>query len=104
MARSASEFLLEIGQLLKAARKGRQLTQEQVADMSGISRPRYREIEAGSTAARTTTLINIARALGLELMLIPQAMVPAVDALLRPHDDLDDLPAFMAHPDGDENV
>ena len=104
MTRSASETLLEIGQLLKAARKGRQLTQEQVADMAGISRPRYREIEAGSSAARTTTLINIARALGLELMLIPQAMVPAVDALLRPHDDLDDLPAFMAHPDGDEHV
>ena len=80
------------------------LTQEQVADMAGISRPRYREIEAGSSAARTTTLINIARALGLELMLIPQAMVPAVDALLRPHDDLDDLPAFMAHADGDENA
>ncbi|MCB5205211.1 helix-turn-helix domain-containing protein [Neorhizobium sp. T786] len=104
MARSESESLLEIGQLLKATRKGRQLTQEQVADMAGISRPRYREIEAGSSAARTTTLINIARALGLELMLIPQAMVPAVGSLLRPHDDLDDLPAFLAHPDGDENV
>jgi transcriptional regulator with XRE-family HTH domain len=104
MARSESESLLEIGQLLKATRKGKQLTQEQVADMAGISRPRYREIEAGSSAARTTTLINIGRALGLELMLIPQAMVPAVGALLRPHDDVDDLPAFMAHPDGDENV
>jgi hypothetical protein len=42
----------------------------------------YREIEAGSTAARTTTLINISRALGLELMLVAQATVPAVDALL----------------------
>jgi transcriptional regulator with XRE-family HTH domain len=104
MARSESESLREIGQLLKATRKGRHLTQEQVADMAGISRPRYREIEVGSSAARTTTLINIARALGLELMLIPQAMVPAVDALLRPHDDVDDLPAFMARPDGDENV
>ncbi|RYF33754.1 MAG: helix-turn-helix domain-containing protein, partial [Cytophagaceae bacterium] len=62
MAPSESDALLEIGQLLKATRKGLQLTQEQVADMSGISRPRYREIEAGSTAARTTTLINIARA------------------------------------------
>ncbi len=104
MARSESESLLEIGQLLKATRKARQLTQEQVADMAGISRPRYREIEAGSSSARTTTLINIGRALGLELMLIPQAMVPAVGALLRPQDDLDDLPAFIAHPDGDENV
>jgi len=80
------------------------MTQEQVAGMAGISRPRYCEIEAGSSAARTTTLINIPRALGLELMFIPQAMVPAVDALLRPHDDVDDLPAFMARPDGSENV
>lgn len=72
--------------------------------MAGVSRPRYREIEAGGSAAPTTTLINIARALGLELMLVPQAMVPAVDALLRPQDDIDDLPAFIAHPDEDENV
>ena len=100
-ARSESDALLDIGHSLKATRKVKRLTQEQVADMAGISRPRYREIEAGSSSARTTTLINIARALGLELMLIPQAMVPAVDGLLRPHDDLDDLPAFVAHPDGD---
>lgn len=99
MAQPVSDALLDIGQLLKATRKDRQLTQEQVADMAGISRPRYREIEAGSSSARTTTLINIARALGLELMLIPQAIVPAVDALLRPHDDPDDLPAFTSNPD-----
>lgn len=101
---AGSEALLEIGDLLKATRKGLGLTQEQVADMAGLSRPRYREIEAGSRAARTTTLINISRALGLELMLIPQAMFPAVDALLRPHDDYDDLPAFISHPDGDANA
>lgn len=104
MARLESEPLLEIAQLLKSTRKGQRLTQEQVADMAGISRPRYREIEAGSSSARTTTLINIARALGLELMLVPQALVPAVHSMLRPQDDLDDLPAFIAHPDEDENV
>lgn len=96
-----SDALVEIGGLLKAARKGLALTQEQVAHMAGISRPRYREIEAGSSAARTTTLINIARALGFELMFIPQAMVPAVNALLQPYDSDDDLPAFVASPDGD---
>lgn len=104
MAQLASEPLLEIAQLLKSTRKGQRLTQEQVAEMAGISRPRYREIEAGSSSARTTTLVNIARALGLELMLVPQALVPAVNSLLRPQDDLDDLPAFVAHPDEDENV
>ncbi len=74
------------------------MTQEQLADLAGISRPRYRDIETGAAAARTTTLMNIARALGLEMMLVPQAMVPAVQALLRPHDE-DDLPAFVSQPD-----
>jgi transcriptional regulator with XRE-family HTH domain len=99
-----SEALLAIGRLLKTARKTLGLTQEQVAELAGISRPRYREIEAGSVAARTTTLINISRALGFELMLIPQAMVPAVDALLRPHHDDDDIPAFVVSADGDANA
>ena len=98
------DILLEIGLLLKAARKGLQLTQEQVAEMSGISRPRYREIEAGSAAARVTTLINIARTLSLELMFVPQAMVPAVDALLQPHDDDDDMPAFIPSTEGDADA
>ncbi|PKA45279.1 XRE family transcriptional regulator [Rhizobium sullae] len=99
---SESETLLEIGRLLRRARLSSALTQEQVADLAGISRPRYRDIETGTAAARVTTLINIARALGLEMMLVPQAMIPAVQALLRPHDD-DDLPAFVSQPDDDDH-
>lgn len=99
---SESVGLLEIGHLLKQARLTASLTQEQVADMAGISRPRYRDIETGTAAARATTLMNIARALGLEMMLIPQSMVPAVKSLLRPHDD-DDLPAFVSQPDEDDH-
>lgn len=98
---SESAALLEIGRLLKQARLAASLTQEQIADMAGISRPRYRDIETGTAAARATTLINIARALGLEMMLIPQTMVPAVKSLLRPHDD-DDLPAFVSQAEEDD--
>ena len=93
-----SESLDEIGAMFRGARQAARLTQEQVAALAGITRPRYREIEAGSAAARATTLINIARALGLEMMLVPQSLVPAVNALLRPNDD-DDLPAFVAQTD-----
>jgi len=93
--------LLEIGRLLKQARLAASLTQEQVASLAGISRPRYRDIETGTAAARATTLMNITRALGLEMMLIPQAMVPAVKSLLRPQDD-DDLPAFVSQPADDD--
>lgn len=99
---SKSARLFEIGHLLKQARLTASLTQEKVADMAGISRPRYRDIETGAAAARATTLMNITRALGLEMMLIPQSMVPAVKSLLQPHED-DDLPAFVSQPDEDDH-
>jgi len=95
-----SATLQGIGDRLREARRTAGLTQEQVADLAGISRPRYRDIETGVAAARASTLMNVARALGLEVMLVPQAMIPAVRALLQPqHDDDDDLPAFV--PQGD---
>lgn len=93
----APEILREIGSLLRQARSAAGLTQEQVANLAGISRPRYRDIETGISAARVTTLMNISRALGLEMMLVPQAIIPAVRALMRPQDD-DDLPAFVTEP------
>ncbi|SFP78199.1 Helix-turn-helix domain-containing protein [Bradyrhizobium sp. Ghvi] len=57
-----SEATFQLGQLLRDARKQAGLTQEQVAERAGISRPRYRDIEQGAAAARATTLINVARA------------------------------------------
>jgi transcriptional regulator with XRE-family HTH domain len=98
-----SEALNDLGRILHEARTQAGLTQEQVAERAGISRPGYRDIEHGGAAARATTLINVARALGLELMLIPQAMVPGVQALLRPSDD-DDRPAFTTEPDEDDHA
>ncbi|MGP3699437.1 helix-turn-helix domain-containing protein [Rhodobacter sp. NSM] len=88
-----SEAMRMIGKLFRRKRQAARLTQEQVADLAGISRPRYRDVETGTAAPRTTTLINIARSLGLEVMLVPQALVPAVEALLRPEDE-EDRPAF----------
>ncbi|MDE5446723.1 helix-turn-helix transcriptional regulator [Bradyrhizobium hipponense] len=93
-----SEATHHLGRLLRDARKQAGLTQQQVAERAGISRPRYRDIEQGDAAARANTLINVARALGMELMLIPQAMVPGVNALLRPSDD-EDRPAFTTDAD-----
>ena len=100
--KAKDEALGLIGSHVRRARLAARLTQEQVADLAGISRPRYRDIETGAAAARTTTLINIARALGLEMMLVPQMMVPAVKALLRP-DAEDDPPAFSPQPEDDDD-
>ncbi|TWB88968.1 helix-turn-helix protein [Bradyrhizobium macuxiense] len=97
------DAIRDLGKILQDARRQAKLTQEQVAERAGISRPSYRDIENGGAAARATTLINIARALGMELMLIPQAMVPAVQALLRPSAD-DDHPAFTIEPDDNDHA
>lgn len=95
-----NQSLKQIGTLLRKTREQAGLTQEEVADRADLSRPRYREIEAGESAARATTLMNIARALGMEMMFIPQAVVPAVEAMTRPYDD--DRPAFSTDPIEDE--
>jgi transcriptional regulator with XRE-family HTH domain len=95
-----SELLKDLGRLLRQTRDSAGLTQEQTADLAGISRPRYRDVETGAAAARATTLVNIARALGMEMMLVPQRMVPAIEAMLRPAAD-DDRPAFVPEPDDD---
>jgi transcriptional regulator with XRE-family HTH domain len=99
---SGSDLLQELGALFRSAREKAGLTQEETADRAGLSRPRYRDIEKGAAAARATTLVNIARALGMEVMLIPQAMVPGVQAMLRPAVD-DDRPAFIAEPEEDDD-
>jgi transcriptional regulator with XRE-family HTH domain len=103
MVTTENELLKQLGRRFRAARVAAGLTQEQTADRANISRPRYRDIETGAAAARTTTLVNIARALGMEMMLIPQAMVPAVQSMLRPTDDVEDRPAFTSDVEEDES-
>jgi DNA-binding XRE family transcriptional regulator len=94
-----SDLLSELGHLFREGRRRAKLTQDQVALRAGLSRVSYRAVETGAAAPRASTLINIARALGMEMMLIPKEMVPAVQAMLRSGGD--DQPAFTADPDED---
>jgi DNA-binding XRE family transcriptional regulator len=94
-----SKLLTELGLLFRQGRQRAQLTQDQVASRAGLSRPSYRAIETGAAAARASTLVNIARALGMEMMLIPKQLVPAVQAMLHAGDE--DQPAFTADPEDD---
>lgn len=103
MALAPNLLLQELGSRFRRARIAAGLSQEQIALRANISRPRYRDIETGTAAARATTLVNIARALGMEMMLIPQAMVPAVQSMLQPAED-DDPPAFTSDAESEEGL
>lgn len=96
--------LNDIAAILHEARKTQGMTQARVAQLAGISRPRYRDIESGTAAPRITTLIAIARSLGLDVMLLPQRFIPAVEAMMTPGDPDDDRPAFAPrhYPEDDD--
>ncbi|MGY4335036.1 transcriptional regulator with XRE-family HTH domain [Bradyrhizobium sp. LB7.2] len=99
MLPASDQFLKDLGTRFRKARMAAGLSQQQIAQRANISRPRYRDIETGVAAARATTLVNVARALGMEMMLIPQPMVPAIQSMLQPDDD--DRPAFTSDAEED---
>jgi transcriptional regulator with XRE-family HTH domain len=70
-------------QTIKAAREKKGLSQRALAAKIGVPQSHISKIEAGVVDLQTSSLIEIARALDLELMLIPRALLPAAQALQR---------------------
>jgi transcriptional regulator with XRE-family HTH domain len=73
-----------VGRLLAAARERLGLSQSELARRLGVSGANLSRIEHGADL-RVSTLLDVARALQLEPMLVPKESVPSVRALL---DDL----------------
>jgi transcriptional regulator with XRE-family HTH domain len=57
--------LTELGRRIRAVRLARNISQEQLADESGIGRVTLQRIERGSTGSSLRSLIRILRVLGL---------------------------------------
>jgi transcriptional regulator with XRE-family HTH domain len=67
------DLCMELGGSLRRIRVERGLTQAEVAGRAAISRLAYRNIETGRSSPRITTLLAIARALGVSAA----ALLPA---------------------------
>ena len=78
-----------VGRILAATRERLGLSQSELARRLGVSGANLSRIEHGADL-RVSTLLEIARALRLEPMLVPKENVPSVRALLddlqQPHD------------------
>ena len=81
MAEPAS--LENIAQTLKSARQRQGLSQRTLAAKIGVLQSYISKIENAGVDLQTSSLIDIARALELELMLVPRRLIPAVQALQR---------------------
>lgn len=75
--------ILELTEKLKAAREKKGLSQRAFSKSIGMPQSRLSRIENGLIDLRTSSLLELSRALDLELMLIPRQGVPMVDSLVR---------------------
>lgn len=69
--------------VLKAARHDQAQSQRALSEQTGIPQSRLSLIENGAVDLRVSTLLQIARSLELEVMLVPRRTVPLVHAITR---------------------
>ncbi|MGN1056829.1 MAG: helix-turn-helix domain-containing protein [Comamonas sp.] len=65
---------------LTAVRKSRQITQAELAQRAGLSRMTVQRLESNGLDPRLSTLQEMARVLGYELVAIPTDLKPAFTA------------------------
>ena len=68
---------------LKAARAEKALSQRELSKEAGVPQSHISKIEAGAMDLQLSSLIEIARALDLEVLTVPRKLVPAVRAIVR---------------------
>jgi transcriptional regulator with XRE-family HTH domain len=73
----------EISQRLKAAREGKGLSQSALAKLAGVPQSHISKIENTGVDLRISSLVEIARALDLEVTLVPRKALPAVQSIVR---------------------
>ena len=73
----------QIFKSLKGARKAKGLSQRELSTKSGVPQSHISKIESGAVDLRVSSLIALARTLGLELELVPRKTVPAVQSIVR---------------------
>ncbi|MDP9025706.1 MAG: helix-turn-helix domain-containing protein [Candidatus Eremiobacteraeota bacterium] len=71
-----------LGRLLKDRRRELALTQAELAGRLGTTQSYVAAVERGGREARWSTVLEMARALELDAMLIPRERIAAVNAVL----------------------
>ena len=73
----------EIARIIRAARDAKGLSQRALAKIAGVPQSHISKIENAGVDLRVSSLTQIARALDLELALVPRKAVPAVKSIVR---------------------
>ncbi|QIL80563.1 helix-turn-helix transcriptional regulator [Diaphorobacter sp. HDW4A] len=68
---------------LTAARKAQKITQADLAQRAGLSRMAVQRTETGDVDPRYSTLVEMSRVLGMQMMAVPADLVPALQAFIQ---------------------
>ncbi len=79
----------EIGKMIKARRIQRNISQEQLASMYGLSRYTLVDIENGKSDPKLSTVLKLTQALGFRVALVPSEVAASpLDSLPEVDSDL----------------
>ena len=87
---------------LREARLNRNSSQQELARKLGLRQRQISDLERAAMDPRLSTIQNVARALDLELMLIPRRLIPAVQGLQRAGGDSAKRPIYALGNDDAE--
>lgn len=83
MSRAHTPLLDNISRSLREARAEGGLTQKKLGERVGLPQSHISKIEKGGVDLQLTSLAELARALDLEIRLIPRSASSAVDAVIK---------------------
>jgi transcriptional regulator with XRE-family HTH domain len=75
----------DIRRTLKELREKRGWTQRDLASRLGLTQAHISGIESGKIVPRYDTLLELVRILDRDLLMVPRALVPVVQSLIRDH-------------------
>ena len=71
-----------ITQQIRAAREARHMSQRELSARSGLTQSHISQIERGTMEPGLASLVDVARALDLEIVLAPKKLMPAIGNIL----------------------
>jgi transcriptional regulator with XRE-family HTH domain len=92
---------------LKEVREKRGWTQRDLASRLGLTQTHISGIESGKIVPRYDTLLELVRILDRDLLMVPRALVPVVQSLIRDHlqpDQKGEGEERSLYADGDEDT
>jgi transcriptional regulator with XRE-family HTH domain len=85
----------ELVKKIKIGRKKKGLSQRALSSKIHVPQSHISKIENGMVDLQTSSLIEIARALDLELILVPRNLLPAINAMQNTSLMLNSTPAYQ---------